>query len=161
GLAPNFVVLDQGDAEDLLQLVRTDLGLHQATTRFPQKGTLLAIYSRCVNTATPLDDVLAAAFPWCQDHRDAIGQVFRAYGDRKAARHLLDYDDLLLYWQQALESPGLGEAIAGRFRHILVDEYQDTNPTQAALLRLLWTGMTAGPEGVGGRSIMVVGDDAQ
>jgi DNA helicase-2/ATP-dependent DNA helicase PcrA len=161
GLAPNFVVLDQGDAEDLLQLVRTDLGLHRAATRFPQKGTLLAIYSRCVNTATPLDDVLAAAFPWCQDHRAAIGKVFGEYGDRKAARHLLDYDDLLLYWQQALAGPGVGEAIAGRFRHVLVDEYQDTNPAQAAVLRLLWAGMTAGPEGAGGRSIMVVGDDAQ
>ena len=92
---------------------------------------------------------------------NAIARVFAEYGGRKADRHLLDYDDLLLYWQQALASPAAGEAIAGRFRHVLVDEYQDTNPAQAAILRLLWAGMTAGPEGAGGRSIMVVGDDAQ
>ncbi len=161
GLAANFVVLDQGDAEDLLQLVRTDLGFHKSATRFPQKCTLLAIYSRCVNTATPLEEVLAAAFPWCLDHREAIGKAFREYGERKAARHLLDYDDLLLYWQQALADPAAGGAIAGRFRHVLVDEYQDTNPAQAAILRLLWAGMTAGPEKAAGRSLMVVGDDAQ
>jgi DNA helicase-2/ATP-dependent DNA helicase PcrA len=161
GLAANFVVLDQGDAEDLLQLVRTDLGFHQSASRFPLKGTLLAVYSRCVNTATPLAEVLDTAFPWCADHRAAIGKVFTEYGERKAARQLLDYDDLLLSWQQALASPGPGGAIAGRFRHVLVDEYQDTNPAQAAILRLLWAGMTAGPDGAKGRSLIVVGDDAQ
>jgi DNA helicase-2/ATP-dependent DNA helicase PcrA len=161
GLAANFVILDQGDAEDLLHLIRTDLGLHQSAIRFPLKGTLLAVYSRCVNTATPLQEVLDTAFPWCADHREAIGKVFTEYGERKAARHLLDYDDLLLTWQQALASPGVGGAIAGRFRHVLVDEYQDTNPAQAAILRLLWAGMTAGADATRGRSLMVVGDDAQ
>src|SRR5262249_37998236 len=68
GLSSNFVVMDQGDAEDLLHLIRTDFNLHQATVRFPLKGTLLAIYSRCVNAGESLEKVLTERFPWCQAH---------------------------------------------------------------------------------------------
>jgi DNA helicase II / ATP-dependent DNA helicase PcrA len=169
GLDRNFVVLDQGDAEDLLQLIRTDFELHESAKRFPRKGTLLAIYSRCVNTGTPLEEVLAGCYPWCLDHLADIKRICGEYSIRKEQRGLLDYDDLLLCWQEALDSPGVGDAIAGRFRHVLVDEYQDTNPTQAAILQKLWAHMTAGAETSAreaatsgtGRSIMVVGDDAQ
>src|SRR5262249_30490281 len=169
GLSSNFVVMDQGDAEDLLHLIRTDFSLHQATVRFPQKGTLLAIYSRCVNAGESLEKVLAERFPWCQAHRADLARVFQEYGQRKSARHLLDYDDLLLHWDQALELPGVSDGIAGRFQHVLVDEYQDTNPIQAAILQKLWSRMRAAPasrtETDGERptdcSIMVVGDDAQ
>jgi DNA helicase-2/ATP-dependent DNA helicase PcrA len=157
GLGKNFVVLDQGDAQDLMHLIRTDLGYHKAVTRFPQKGTLLAIYSRCVNTGDPPEEVLDAYFPWCREQLDRIKELFREYGRRKAQRELLDYDDLLLYWEQALDLPEVGEAIAGRFDHVLVDEYQDTNPVQAGLLRRLWKRMAGRP----GTSVMVVGDDAQ
>ena len=65
---------------------------------------------------------------------------------------MLDYDDLLLYWQQMMEEPALAAAIGARFDHVLVDEYQDTNRLQAAILRALK------PDG---RGLTVVGDDAQ
>jgi DNA helicase-2/ATP-dependent DNA helicase PcrA len=181
GLSERFVVLDQGDAQDLLHLIRTDLDLHRSHTRFPQKGTLLAIYSACVNTGAPLERMLAERFPWCQDCQSDIQRVFKEYSERKAQRNLLDYDDLLLYWQEALGVPGARESIADRFEHVLVDEYQDTNPVQATILERMWTLMirpkSSSPpvgEGRGGgksisdgnsraanRSIMVVGDDAQ
>jgi DNA helicase II / ATP-dependent DNA helicase PcrA len=156
GLNPAFVILDQGDAEDLMQLVRTDLGLHKSASRFPHKGTLLAIYSRCVNAGEPLEQALAERFPWCEEHADKLKLVFRDYTERKGRRGLLDYDDLLLFWDQALDEPTVGAALAARFRHVLVDEYQDTNPLQASILRKTWALMTPA-----GRSIMVVGDDAQ
>ena len=63
GLGTQFTLLDQGDAEDLLGLVRTDLGLHKSVARFPQKGTLLGIYSRCINTGEALGQVLAGQLP--------------------------------------------------------------------------------------------------
>src|SRR5262249_52957647 len=137
--------------------------------RFPQKGTLLAIYSRCVNAGESLEKVLGERFPWCQAQKDNLARIFQEYGQRKAARHLLDYDDLLVYWDQALDLPGVSDGIAGRFQHILVDEYQDTNPMQAAILRKLWSKMTtavashteANTAGTMDCSIMVVGDDAQ
>src|SRR5579864_2825105 len=126
GLSKSFVIIDHGDAEDLMHLIRTDLELHKAAARFPKKGTLLAIYSRCVNAGEPLEQALAERFPWCQGHATDIKRVFNEYGQRKAQRSLLDYDDLLLYWDQALDTSGIGDALAGRFEHVLVDEYQDT-----------------------------------
>jgi DNA helicase-2/ATP-dependent DNA helicase PcrA len=160
GLAQSFTVMDQGDAEDLLHLIRTDFSLHQSHSRFPRKGTLLAAYSRCVNTGQPLEEALAERFPWCMGHVADIKRIFREYSERKTQRGLLDYDDLLLYWDQALEVASVGDAIAGRFRHVLVDEYQDTNPIQASLLRKLWARMKA-QHAEQPASIMVVGDDAQ
>jgi DNA helicase II / ATP-dependent DNA helicase PcrA len=157
GLNERFVVLDQGDAQDLLHLIRTDLDLHRSRTRFPQKGTLLAIYSACVNTGAPLERMLAERFPWCQECQSDIQRVFKEYSERKAQRNLLDYDDLLLYWQEALGVPGARQAIADHFEHVLVDEYQDTNPVQATILERMWALMIR-PDN---RSIMVVGDDAQ
>jgi DNA helicase-2/ATP-dependent DNA helicase PcrA len=167
GLSKSFVIMDQGDAADLLHLIRTDFNLHRAKSRFPQKGTLLAIYSRCVNTNEPLEQALAEHFPWCQAQQADIKRIFQEYGRRKAERQLLDYDDLLLYWDQTLAIPAIGDVIAGRFQHVLVDEYQDTNLLQAAILHKLWDRMQtvastdqAGTSS-GGSSIMVVGDDAQ
>jgi DNA helicase-2/ATP-dependent DNA helicase PcrA len=163
----HFVVMDPGDAQDLLHLIRTDHGLHKSHVRFPQKGTLLAIYSRVVNTGDSLDRVLAGYFPWCAEHEDTLRQIFKEYGDRKATRNLVDYDDLLLFCEQALDTSSVGEVIGAHFQHVLVDEYQDTNPLQAAILHKLWTLMTAtrcagGQDSdVTARSIMVVGDDAQ
>jgi DNA helicase-2/ATP-dependent DNA helicase PcrA len=142
GLSDRFVVIDQGDAQDLLHLIRTELELHRSHTRFPQKGTLLAIYSSCVNTGVPLEKALAERFPWCQDRHADIRRVFQEYTERKLQRNLVDYDDLLLYWQEALSVPGAGDAIADRFQHVLVDEYQDTNPLQSAILEKTWTLMT-------------------
>src|SRR5207253_1324796 len=115
GLGQSFTVMDQGDAEDLIHLIRTDFDLHQAQSRFPRKGTLLAIYSRCVNASEPLDQVLAERFPWCHAQASDIKRIIEEYIRRKIERGLLDYDDLLLYWDQALDSPGVGEAIASRF----------------------------------------------
>lgn len=166
GLGKNFVVIDPGDAQDLLDLIRTDLNLHQSENRFPKKATLLSIYTRCVNASEPLDQVLAKRFPSCLPHEADINRIFQAFADRKADRDLLDFDDLHLYWSQALELPQVGEAIAKRFQHILVDEYQDTNPIQAAILQKMWQLMTQGQEGgvesaAKSCSVMVVGDDAQ
>jgi DNA helicase-2/ATP-dependent DNA helicase PcrA len=159
GLNENFTVLDQGDAEDLFHLIRTEFDLHKTNTRFPQKGTLLAIYSRCVNAGEPIEQVVHERYPWCQGWEAELKRLFGEYTRRKADRNLLDYDDLLLYWDQALATPGVGPALAARFQHILVDEYQDTNPIPASLLHKLWR--EGGGAAGGARSIMVVGDDAQ
>jgi DNA helicase II / ATP-dependent DNA helicase PcrA len=152
GLTPDFTILDRGDAEDLLDVVRTELGLAQTNKRFPRKSTCLAIYSHCVNALQPIEDVLAAHYPWCQDYHDELKQLFRAYGDRKELGALLDYDDLLLFWRGLLADEHVGRELRSRFECVLVDEYQDTNRVQAEILRLLR------PDGVG---LTVVGDDAQ
>ena len=152
GLNPAFTIHDREDSADLLNLVRHELGLADTGKRFPRKHTCLAIYSAVVNTLAPLGDVLQQRYPWCVDFADDLKRLFRAYVEAKQAQHVLDYDDLLLYWAQMAGEPTLAQEIGARFDHILVDEYQDTNALQASIVRALK------PDG---RGVTVVGDDAQ
>jgi DNA helicase-2/ATP-dependent DNA helicase PcrA len=105
-----------------------------------------------VNASTTVAEALRDHFPWCLDRQDELEALFRAYVTAKQQQHVLDYDDLLLYWHAMLEEPALARALATRFDHVLVDEYQDTNRLQAAILQALCPG---------GRGLTVVGDDAQ
>ena len=106
GLPEGFGVVDTADAADLLDLVRADLGLAAADgRRFPRKATLLDVYSRAVNTGTPLSEVLAATVPWAADRVDDVAALCRGYVARKRALGLLDFDDLLLYWRAAVLDP--------------------------------------------------------
>ncbi len=152
GLDPQFTIHDRGDAEDLMGMVRHEIGLSQTEKRFPMKGTCLSIYSRVVNSRDPLDVVLQAFFPWCSEWEAQLKTLFGAYVDAKQAQNVLDYDDLLLFWAEMAADPVLGAELGSWFDHVLVDEYQDTNRLQAAII----TGMK--PDGKG---VMVVGDDAQ
>ncbi|MDB4953834.1 MAG: uvrD1 [Myxococcales bacterium] len=152
GLDPAFTVLDRGDAADMLDLIRVDRGLAKGDRRFPKKDTCLAIYSRTVNARTKLEAVLDEAYPWCREHATALRTLFAAYVEDKLRRHVLDYDDLLLWWWHAMAAPELAALIRSRFDHVLVDEYQDTNALQAEIVVAL------SPTG---RGVTAVGDDAQ
>ncbi len=159
GLAPDFTVLDQADMADLMDLIRGEhhAGRDKHERRFPKKDTLVAIYSRMVNAGEPLSTVLQHAFPWCLDDIDGIRAIFADFTRRKRDQNVLDYDDLLLFWR-ALGATRAGREIAARFDHVLVDEYQDTNPLQAQVLQSLCRDNRA--ETAPG-NLMVVGDDAQ
>jgi DNA helicase-2/ATP-dependent DNA helicase PcrA len=152
GLDRAFTILDRVDSADLLNLIRHDLGLAQTPRRFPAKDTCLAIYSRAVNAETVLGEVLVSAFPWCATWEAELRALFAAYVEAKQRQHVLDYDDLLLYWAHMMAEPAIAADVADRFDHVLVDEYQDTNRLQASILLALK------PTGVG---LTVVGDDAQ
>ena len=152
GLAPEFTVMDQTDGSDLMHLVRTDLGLGKQKRRFPQKSTLMAIYSYMVNARMKLSAVLETHYPWCLDDQDPIRQIIEGYTKRKRQQNVLDYDDLLLYWKVLLTAPGVGDMVGEQFEHVLVDEYQDTNLIQSEVLQALRRNK---------KNIMVVGDDAQ
>jgi DNA helicase-2/ATP-dependent DNA helicase PcrA len=152
GLAPNFSVLDRGDAADLMDLVRHDLGFSKCERRFPRKDTCLAIYSHRVNTQGTLRETLDGVFPWCADWEEELTRLYRAYVERKLEQQALDYDDLLLYWHAMLEDERFAREIGAGFDHILVDEYQDTNLLQSRILMRLRPG---------GEGLTAVGDDAQ
>jgi DNA helicase-2/ATP-dependent DNA helicase PcrA len=163
GLGDGFTVIDSGDALDLMQMARQAVrtsgtgdaptgGRSGADKRFPRKETLAAVYSRVANTQSPLRQVLREHFPWIQEHEALLAEVFRWYAARKRADHLLDFDDLLLYWRAAATHPSAGPALAEAFDHLLIDEYQDTNRLQADVVRSLHAG---------GCSVTAVGDDAQ
>ncbi|SDA66033.1 ATP-dependent helicase [Mesorhizobium qingshengii] len=152
GLDPAFTIHDREDSADLMNLVRHELGFSKTEARFPTKGTCLAIYSRAVNAQAPLGEVLGSAFPWCAGWAEQLKQLFAGYVEAKQAQNVLDYDDLLLYWAQMAAEPEIAAHLGGRFDHVLVDEYQDTNRLQASIL------MALKPDGAG---LTVVGDDAQ
>jgi DNA helicase II / ATP-dependent DNA helicase PcrA len=151
-LPNDFTVMDQGDAADLMNFIRNELGLAKNNRRFPRKDTLLAIYSRTVNAEEKLADVLKVHFPWCEEDIEGIRPIFQQYVQRKREQNVFDYDDLLLFWNALCSTPGVGDAIGDRFEHVLVDEYQDTNSVQGRVLQ----GMRKHNQ-----NIMVVGDDAQ
>ena len=152
GIAPAFTIHDREDSADLMNLVRHERGLSKTESRFPTKGTCLAIYSRCINAELAIEEVVGMTFPWCSTWAAELKELFAAYVDAKQRQNVLDYDDLLLYWAQTLSDPGLADEIGDRFDHVLVDEYQDTNRLQAAIILALKPS---------GRGLTVVGDDAQ
>ncbi len=152
GLDSSFSVLDRGDAADLMDVLRHELGFSKTDRRFPRKDTCLAIYSHRVNTQRPLSETLDLLFPWCASWEAELVELYRAYVDRKLANQALDYDDLLLYWHTMMGDERLASDIGGEFDHILVDEYQDTNSLQAGILKSLKRN---------GAGVTVVGDDAQ
>jgi len=152
GLPPNFTVLDRSDAEDLMNVVRSELKLEKTDRRFPKKGTCVDIYSRMVNTGESLETVLESTFPWCCHWHSELAELFEVYCQRKAEYATLDYDDLLMQWLKLLSHSQIAEHIRKRISFVLVDEYQDTNPIQAQILYAL------SPSGQG---VTVVGDDAQ
>lgn len=152
GLDPSFTIHDREDSADLMNLVRHELGFSDAKSRFPTKGTCLAIYSRVVNAQDELSAVLKSHFPWCVLWEKELRSLFGAYVAAKQAQNVLDYDDLLAYWAGMMAEPAIAAAVSARFDHVLVDEYQDTNRLQSSVLLALK------PEGHG---LTVVGDDAQ
>jgi DNA helicase-2/ATP-dependent DNA helicase PcrA len=151
-LPPQFTILDQGDATDLLDVLRSDHGLDHTGQRAPRAAACADIYTRCVNTGRPVSEVVTASFPWCAPFTGQLAGLFRAYTARKRAGNLLDFDDLLLFWQAALADPVAGPVLRGMFDAVLVDEYQDVNAVQASIVRLLQ------PDG---KQLTCVGDDAQ
>lgn len=152
GLEENFTIHDRGDSEDLMGLVRHEIGLSETKNRFPQKATCMGIYSRVLNTREPLAQVLQDLYPWCSQWEQELKRLFGAYVEAKQQQNVLDYDDLLAFWADAMAEPVLAQEIGGRFDHVLVDEYQDTNRLQAEIL------LAMKPTGQG---VTAVGDDAQ
>jgi DNA helicase II / ATP-dependent DNA helicase PcrA len=151
-LDPQFSVIDRADSADVMDSLRQDLGLAAKEQRFPRKETCLQIYSYRVNTQKSLKETLELQYPWCLQWEADLTRLYRAYVEQKQRSSILDYDDLLLYWNVMMSEPRLAQHVSGHFDHVLVDEYQDTNKLQAQILHAMK------PDGAG---MVVVGDDAQ
>ncbi|MGD9202782.1 MAG: ATP-dependent helicase, partial [Chitinispirillia bacterium] len=152
GISPDFTIIDQSDAADSIDIIRHKKSFTKLNKRFPRKGTCLAVYSRCMNSSDDLAQILKVHFPWCEQWKDKLKELFKEYVIYKQGNNILDYDDLLLYLYHLLGNKSVANAIEQRFEYILVDEYQDTNRLQANILYRLRQSNT---------NIMAVGDDAQ
>lgn len=153
GVEPGFTILDRGDAEDLIALVRSQLGLNEKDKRFPRKGTIMEMISKSENTLRSLEEIILEEFSHFGDHMDDLSRLKNAYQAAKRQKQLLDYDDLLVMLRQLLlMDESARTTISRQYRYILVDEYQDTNRLQAEVVRKL---------AASHNNVMVVGDDSQ
>ena len=153
GVEPGFTILDRGDAEDLIALVRSQLGLNEKDKRFPRKGTIMEMISKSENTLRSLEEIILDEFGHFADHIEDLTRLKTAYQAAKRQKQLLDYDDLLVMLRQLLLLDETARmTISRQFRYILVDEYQDTNRLQAEVVRKL---------AATHNNVMVVGDDSQ
>ena len=153
GLEPGFTILDRGDSEDLVNLVRAQTGLTGTGKRFPRKKTIADLFSKCANTMQPLEDVLLTEYSHFGEYLGELTKLQKAYESTKRQRQLVDYDDLLTRLRDLLAVDETArQTISAIYRYMLVDEYQDTNRLQADVVRKL----AATHE-----NVMVVGDDSQ
>lgn len=154
GFPERCTVIDREDAVDLIkQCIAERDTKARRQRRFPKAATILNLLSRSINTARTVEDVLYDDCPQFAEHLSALYEILVDYQTRKLERGLLDFDDLLVFWQRLLaQHPEAAQALSLRFRHVLVDEYQDTNILQADIVDRM-----AAAHG----NVMVVGDDAQ
>ena len=153
GLAPSFTIMDRTDSEDVIQLIRGDMGLNTKEKRFPRKQTVAEIFSMSHNKQTALNDLLELEYPHLIDVNFELSELYRRYVEYKSTKSLLDYDDLLVKLRDLLAGhAGVRERLSETYRYIMVDEYQDTNRLQDEIVRLLAATHD---------NVAVVGDDAQ
>ena len=153
GLKPNFTILDRSDMEDVINLLRTRMGLGSRERRFPKKSTIAEAISMARNKRRALEEEIEIDFPHLGEHQTEILELAKNYESYKRERGLLDYDDLLYRLAELLEQyENVRRRLSDSYRYIMIDEYQDTNLIQAELVRLL---------AMNHRNVMAVGDDAQ
>ena len=153
GLSPAFSIIDEADAGDILNFLRSELGFNRKESRFPQKKTISQMFSKANNLEKSLTEIISDYYPQFAEHSEDLGRLHDEFASYKLKNLLLDYDDLLIFLHRLLStSAEARNAITLRYRYVMADEYQDTNGLQARITFLL-----AGE----GRNVMVVGDDAQ
>ncbi|MFH1197587.1 MAG: ATP-dependent helicase [bacterium] len=152
-LDPNFTIIDQGDSEDIINLIRGQLNLGELKKRFPNKATILKVLSLAVNTGRSVDVIIDEDYPHFGEYLDKIMDIQKVYLAYKYKNNMLDYDDLLLFLRRFLEDFGPGaKALLSELKFIMVDEYQDTNKLQSDIVKGLARLRN---------NVMVVGDDSQ
>ena len=152
-LDSSFTILDQGDSEDVINLIRSQAEFITKEKRFPNKQTLNKVFSLSVNTGKPVEEIIDESYPHFLDQLDKIMDIRKVYSEYKRRNNLLDYDDLLVYLKNFLHdlSPS-AKSLLSSIKFVMVDEYQDTNKLQAEVV----LGLTQL-----NKNIMVVGDDSQ
>lgn len=153
GYGTGFTIIDRSDCVDMVGILRSEGGYDAKGRRFPRAETLVNLISKEINTNRPLPQILEEEYPQFLDDLEAIEELKASYGQRKLMHNVMDYDDLLVNLRRLLaEHAAARRKLASTYRHVLIDEYQDTNRLQAHIGALLASSH---------RNIMVVGDDAQ
>lgn len=149
----NLSILDGADCAAIIGHCKDEKKIGKGDRSFPKNATVHGLISKARNKELPLEEILRRESQHLLPHAEALCELETLYHAYRREHNVLDYDDLLFELEASLkENPALLRRMHERFRHVMVDEYQDTNMVQARLVRLLTGGDTA---------VMAVGDDAQ
>jgi DNA helicase II / ATP-dependent DNA helicase PcrA len=153
GFPHTFSILDASDAADVVDVLRTAGGFQKGDKRFPRKKTLYTMFSAAVNRGMPLEQIIVERYPQFAEYLSDIAVLEARYEQYKVQYGLMDYDDLLRRTLELFDRHDeVRHRVASKCRHVLVDEYQDTNRLQAELVKR-FTSVHI--------NVMAVGDDAQ
>ncbi|TDC30371.1 DNA helicase PcrA, partial [Micromonospora sp. 15K316] len=152
GLKSTFSIYDADDSRRLMQLVARELDLDPK--RYPARGLAAQVSNLKNELVDPEEFATRAKGP----NERALAEAYTLYQRRLREAHALDFDDLIMTTVHLLQShPHVAETYRRRFRHVLVDEYQDTNHAQYVLIKEL----VSGTEGLAPAELCVVGDADQ
>ncbi len=150
GFDNNFSIIDN---EDSIQLVKDIIAnvLPKKDKHFPSANVIFSIIGFAKNSLMQMDECIRKKYPNFEKHSREIGKIAKIYEERKIKFGMMDFDDLLSNWEKLLDDGQTREKYASQFKYVLVDEFQDTNKLQFAIIKKL----------TGKNNIMVVGDDCQ
>ena len=152
GYTQSFSILDQDDSQQLINFCISDLGYNIKKNGLPQIGVIQHLISYTQNTQRTFEDVLAD-HEFTSDVEERLKRINIRYKEEKKRLNHVDFDDLLALWLEILKKyPNTLQDTAGKFKYLLVDEYQDVNAIQAELVSKL---------AEINKNVLVVGDDAQ
>lgn len=153
GRTPNFSIFDEDDSKIILKQILVSLSVADDDRKLiTQRGLLGRIISQARNSGLSVREVMEEDYPYRLEYLNVIISTADLYEKKKQESNAFDFDDLLLCWLELFEKHSeVREQYRRRFRHVLVDEFQDTNIIQAKIIELF----------AGAASICVVGDDAQ
>lgn len=153
GYPENFTIIDASDSMDAINLVRSRMNIPKSKSRFPKKSTLYSIFSSSVNKQRTIHDTVEEEYPQFLQHVEIIEEIYNNYQSYKEINFVMDFDDLLVKTLHMLQDyEDIRFEAASKHKHVMVDEYQDTNALQAEL-----TGLFSSVH----NNVMAVGDDAQ
>ena len=156
GLKSNYIIMDETDSKSLMKIVIGQSNTKDLEERFPTPAMSKDILSYSINCNKSIKEVIQ--WRYNQFDNDKIimklKEVFKKYASKKAEDSLVDFDDLLVFWNRLLDEKNVAKLIAKRIKYVLVDEYQDTNYIQDEIIHKI---VQQNPT----QNVMAVGDDAQ
>lgn len=153
GFTRSFSILDRDDSKALMKTVIAECEIDTSERRFPKPDVLISVFSLMRNTGETMEDIIETRYPYFEEWAEEIARVEQAYERKKQDTNSMDFDDLLVLTLDLMKkNDEVRRLYQKRFRYVLVDEFQDTNEVQSALIELLVAKH---------KSLMVVGDDAQ
>ena len=156
GLKSNYVIMDETDSKALMKIVIGQSNTKELEERFPTPAMAKDILSYSINCNKSIKEVIQWRYIQFDNEKIImkLKEVFKKYALKKAEDSLLDFDDLLVFWNRLLDEKNVAKLIAKRIKCVLVDEYQDTNYIQDEIIHKIVKQNPA-------QNVMAVGDDAQ